>query len=72
MAVARKTRTVAVDDDSVFDDADALIALAQRSFEQAAKAEVARNDGLGIPTHGAVGRKLVVRQPPKAGTSHQR
>lgn len=55
-------------DDSVFDDAEALIALAQRSFTTAARAAVAENDRLGIPTHGSIGGKLVARQPPKART----
>jgi hypothetical protein len=54
------------DDDRVFDDADALIALAQKSFSKAAKAEVAKNNRLGIPTHGSAGGKLVVRKPAKA------
>jgi len=58
-------------DDHVFDDADALIALAQRSFTKAARTAVAENDRLGIPTHGSVGGKLVVRQPHKAATPSQ-
>jgi hypothetical protein len=52
-------------------DADDLIALAQMAFNEAAQEEVAKNERLGIPTHGAVGRKLVVRLPPKAGTLGQ-
>jgi len=47
------------------DDPDGLIALAQRSFDKAAKAAVAENDGLGIPTHGAISGTLVVRQLPR-------
>lgn len=70
MGAIRKTRSIEVDD-SVFDDADALFALAQRAFDRAAKAEVAKNDALGIPTHGSVGGKLVVRQPPKVRHSSQ-
>ena len=64
MDTARKPRDIH-DDDGVFDDADALIALAQNSFERAAKEEVAKNDSLGIPTHGSAKGKLVVRHPPK-------
>jgi hypothetical protein len=40
-----------------------LIAQAQQAFAKAARAAVAENDRLGIPTHGAVGGKLVVRRP---------
>jgi hypothetical protein len=69
MTVVRK-RKDAVNDDHMFDDAEALIALAQRSFTRAAKAEVAENDRLGIPTHGSVNGKLVVRHPPKAAHQH--
>ena len=65
MAAVRKPKDAA-NDDALFDDADALITLAQRSFIRAAKAEVAENDRLGIPTHGAVNGKLVVRRPVKA------
>ena len=66
-----KSRDNLVDEVSVFDDPDKLIALAERSFEKAARAEVARNDSLGLPTHGAVGGKLVVRRSPGARTTHQ-
>lgn len=66
MVAVRKPTNIETDDDSVFDDADALIALAQTSFDEAAKEAVAENDALGIPTHGAVGGDLVVRLPPKA------
>lgn len=52
-------------DDSIFDDAEALIALAQASFKRAAKKAVAENDALGIPTHGAINGKLVVHMPPQ-------
>ncbi|MBF0261323.1 MAG: hypothetical protein HQL97_05715 [Magnetococcales bacterium] len=65
MGAARKIKHLESDDDSIFDDTAALIALAQRSFNKAAKAEVAKNDRLGIPTHGAVGGQLAVRQPPE-------
>jgi hypothetical protein len=71
MVVVLKTRNRQADEDSVFDDPDRLIALAERSFEKAARAEVARNDSLGLPTHGAVGGKLVVRRSPGARTTHQ-
>ena len=72
MPAIRKVRTVAqtgysVPDDSVFDDADALIAQAQRSFDRAAKAQVAENDRLGITTHGSLDGKLVERRPRSAG-----
>ncbi|MBF0140157.1 MAG: hypothetical protein HQL74_07750 [Magnetococcales bacterium] len=69
MGVVRKTRDVEIDGDSVFDDAAALIALAQKSFDKVAKAEISKNDSLGIPTHGAVGRILMARQPPKTDLS---
>jgi hypothetical protein len=65
MTAVRKRKDT-VNDDALFDDADALIALAQRSFARAAQAEVAENERLGIPTHGAVKGKLVVRRPVKA------
>ncbi|MEO5345136.1 MAG: hypothetical protein H7834_02010 [Magnetococcus sp. YQC-9] len=65
MGAVRKIKQVESDDDSVFDDAAAVIRLAQRSFNRAAKAEVAKNDHLGIPTHGAMGGQLAVRQPPE-------
>ncbi len=44
--------------ESLFDDGDALIGLAVASFQQAAKAAVAENDRLGIPTHGSVDGNL--------------
>ncbi len=50
----------------IFDDFEALTALVQKSFMEAAKDAGAENDRLGIPTHGSVGGKLVVRHPPKA------
>ncbi|MBF0568544.1 MAG: hypothetical protein HQK95_06700 [Nitrospirae bacterium] len=56
--------TPSIDDDSIFDDADALIALAQKSFTRAAKKAVAENDALGIPTHYSEGGKLLVHMPP--------
>lgn len=59
-------KEAATDDDHVFDDPDALIALAQKSFRKAAKAEVAKSDRIGIPTHGSVDGKPVVRKPAKA------
>ena len=40
MPAIRKAKPAAPPDDSVFDDADALIAFAQRSFDKAAKAQV--------------------------------
>jgi hypothetical protein len=71
MTAAKKRSETPADNDSVFDDADALIALAQKSFSRAAKAEVAENDRRGIATHGAVGGKLKVRQPHKPRTPGQ-
>lgn len=59
-------------DDGVFDDAEALIARAQQAFATAAARAVAENDRCGIPTHGSLGGKLVVRQPPKGRTPGQR
>ena len=53
------------DHGKVVDDPDAVIALAQRAFHKAARAAVAENDRLGIPTHGAVGGTLATRHPPK-------
>lgn len=55
-------------DDQIFEDADALIALAQRSFAKAAKAALAENDKLGLPTHGSIKGRLIVRHPPKGTT----
>jgi hypothetical protein len=49
----------------IFDDFEALTALVQKSFMEAAKNAVAENDRLGIPIHGSVGGKLIVRHPPK-------
>jgi hypothetical protein len=63
---AQRRQKDAGNDDALFDDADALIALAQKSFTRAAKAEVAENNRLGLPTHGAVRGKLLVRPPSKA------
>jgi hypothetical protein len=70
MTAVRK-RKDAVSDDGLFDDADALVALAQRSFARAAKAEVAENDRLGIPTHGAINGKIAVRRPPRSRAARQ-
>lgn len=66
---AVRRRKDAATDDGLFDDADALIALARRSFTRAAKAEVGENDRLGVPTHGAVNGKLIVRPPSRAKTA---
>lgn len=63
MPAIRKVKPVSPPDDGVFADAEALIALANRSFDRAAKAQVAENDRLGIATHGAVDGKLVERRP---------
>ncbi|MBF0565499.1 MAG: hypothetical protein HQK89_09675 [Nitrospirae bacterium] len=56
--------TPASDDDSIFDDAEALIELAQKSFTKAAKKAIAENDALGIPSPGSVDGKIVFRMPP--------
>lgn len=53
----------ASEDYYIFDDVEALTALVQKSFDEAAKKAVAENDALGIPTHGSVDGKLVVRIP---------
>lgn len=53
---------------SIFDDADSMMRLVVDSFEAAATEAVAENDRCGIPTHGAVGGKLVTRIPPKIST----
>jgi hypothetical protein len=52
-------------DKSIFDDGEALIAMATASFKKAAKAAVAENDSLGITTHGSVDSKIVERKPAK-------
>jgi hypothetical protein len=62
---AVRNQIITENDDQIFNDADELIALAQHSFTKAAQAAVSENDRLGIPTHGSVGGKLIVRQPPK-------
>jgi hypothetical protein len=51
------------DDYPIFDDFEALTALVQKSFNEAAKIAVAENDRLGLPTHGSIDGRLVVRQP---------
>ena len=63
-ATAAPTADPPADHDRIADDPNAVIALAQQAFHKAANAAVAENDRLGIPTHGAVGGKLVIRQPP--------
>jgi len=57
--------TTVRNDNGIFDDADALIAIAQKSFTKTAKKAVDENDRLGIPTHGSIGDKLVVHHSPK-------
>ncbi|QWR76817.1 hypothetical protein [Candidatus Magnetomonas plexicatena] len=57
------------DDDSIFDNADALIELAQKSFSEAARKAAAKHDALGIPTHYAIGGKLEVYTPPRDKTT---
>ncbi len=58
-------------DQSVFDDGDALLEIATKAFERAAKRAVAENDRLGIPTHGTRHGKLVVRKPKKAAATSE-
>jgi hypothetical protein len=70
MPAIRKVKPANPPDGSVFDDADALIAFAQQSFDRAAKAQVAENDRLGITTHCAVDGKLVERRQHGSGKSH--
>lgn len=60
MGTAQKSES---HDYNIFDDAEALFKLAQQSFNRAAKSEVAKNDALGIQTHGAINGRLVVRTP---------
>ena len=62
---AVKKRNPVKSDASVFDDANALAELVQRSFKKAAKEAVAENDRLGIPTHGTRRGKLTVRKSTK-------
>ena len=45
---------------------DDIVALAIRSFAEAATAAVAENDRLGLQTHGSINGAMVVRNPPKA------
>jgi hypothetical protein len=66
MMAAQRRQKVFGNDDALFDDVDALIALAQRSFTRTAKAEVADSNRRGLPTHGAVRGNLLVRAPSKA------
>ncbi|MBF0563410.1 MAG: hypothetical protein HQL37_15680 [Alphaproteobacteria bacterium] len=68
MVAVRKPAHITPNDDSVFDDADALIALAQKSFTKAAKRAVAENDTLGIPSPGSVNGQIVFRTPPPKAT----
>lgn len=71
MVAVRRPKDAGTDEASVFDDFDTVVAHAQRSFDQAAKAAVAENDRLGIPTHSARGGKLVVREWVKPLAQHQ-
>ncbi|MBF0320482.1 MAG: hypothetical protein HQL01_11840 [Nitrospirae bacterium] len=57
-------RTPADNGGSIFDDAEALIELAKKSFAKAAKREAAKHEALGIPTHYAINGKLAVYTPP--------
>ncbi len=68
MGAIRRPKEIEAEDDGVFDNFSAVVAHAQRAIDKAAKAAVAENDHLGIPTHSAEAGKLVVRQPPKAKT----
>lgn len=60
---ALRIKTKRENDNCIFDDADAVIAIAQQSFARAAKMAVADNDRLGISTHGSIGNRLVVHHP---------
>ena len=68
LALPAATLSVIRNDDSIFDDADSLIAIAQKSFANSAKKAVDENDRLRIPTHGSIGGKLVVHHSPKEYT----
>ena len=61
--------TININYNRIFEDADAFIALAENSFAKAAKKAVAENNRFGIPAHGSIGSKLVVRQPNRKYTS---
>lgn len=65
--MATKTKTqppgMPADPDKIFEDFDALTALAQRSFDQAVANVVEENARLGLPLCGAEDGKLVTRQP---------
>ena len=50
----------------IFDDPEALIALAQRSFAAAKREALAENDRLGITSYGSRDGKIVARQPATA------
>jgi hypothetical protein len=50
----------------IFDDPDALTALAQQSFNKAAREAIEENDRLGVPSYGGKDGKIVVRQPRQA------
>jgi hypothetical protein len=67
---AVKNNAYADSNDRIFDDADALIELAQKSFAKAAKKAVAENDWLGIPTHGSVGDKDAIKAIGRYHRSH--
>lgn len=43
------------------DEADALIALAQEAFDDAARSAIAENERLGQPNYGGVQGRVVVR-----------
>lgn len=53
----------------MFDDPDALTALAQQSFHKATREAIDENDRRGVPSYGGKDGKIVVRQPRQAKTS---
>lgn len=62
--VAAATRKPARAQKPIFDDGEALLALAKECFDKAAKEEVSKNDALGIDTHGSINGKLAIRKAP--------
>jgi hypothetical protein len=56
----------AINSCEIFDDFEAMTALVQKSFANAAKKAVEENDALGIPTPYSKNGKIFYRQPQKA------
>ena len=64
---AYRHETAKVKPHDIFDDFDALTALAEFTFARAAQKAVTENDRLGIPTAGSVDGRIVYRVPPTSG-----